>query len=67
MPKGHEQLKAVKTRDCSGCLYASTKKEGKTTDQEKVDRLTRCKTNTTALLKQKQQYIKRYIISYEKL
>ena len=43
------------------------RKEGKTTDQEKVDRLTRCKTNTTALLKQKQQYIKRYIISYEKL
>lgn len=25
MPKGHEQLKAVKTRDGSGYLYASTK------------------------------------------
>ena len=34
MPKGHE-LKAVKTRDGSGYLYASTKKEGKTIDQEK--------------------------------
>ena len=58
MPKGHEQLKAVKTRDGSGYLYASTKKEGKTT-KKRVDRLTSCKTNTTALLKQKQQYIKK--------
>lgn len=27
MPKGHEQLKAVKTRDGSGYLYASTKEK----------------------------------------